>query len=321
MTQFSTPELYSLSGQVAFDRQGEELGTIGAVYVDNDTEEPEWAAVDLGSGMALVPLAGATAVAGGVQVAYDAEEVEDAPHRRSRLSRAVAAQDEADLYAYYGLRPSPGRRTAQRASRSTSAQAKAAGRQAASTAVDQGQQVAAAAVDQGQQVASRAVDQGQQVARAARRQARDVAGTAKEQAAEVSQELAEQARGLVEQTRNQLQDQAGTQSERLAGSLRRLGGELQALVEGRPNEAGTVRDYARQAAERLNEAAEEIESRGPEGLLDDVKALARERPGAFVLGAALAGLAVGRLARSGSDDGGQSGAAAGPATRRRSGRR
>ena len=315
MTQFSTPEFASLSGEIALDRQGEEIGTIGAVYVDDDTDEPEWAAVDLGSDIVLLPLAGASAVAGGVRLAYDAEEIEDAPHRRSRLSRVLPAEVESDLYAYYGLRPSPGRRRAQRRSRSPRAQAAGAAKAAASNAVEQGQEVASTAADEAQQVASAAVDQGQQVvsiaagqgqkvAKAARRQARDVAATARDEAADVTQELSEQARALVEQARSQVQEQAETQSERLAQSLRRLGAELLALVEGRPNEAGTVRDYARQIADKLNNAAEEIESRGPEGLLDDLKAFASERPGAFVLGAAVAGLAVGRLARSAGGDGG-----------------
>lgn len=177
-----------------------------------------------------------------------------------------------------------------------------ASRSARTRAARAGQETASTAVDQGQRVASRAVDHGQQVATTAGRQVRDVAGTAREQAAAVTEDMVDQARGLVDQSRRQVQEQAETQFERVAAGLRRLGGEVQALAEGRPDQAGAMRDYAEQAAERLADVAEAIESKGPTGLLDDLKALARERPGAFVLGAAVAGLAVGRVTRSAAGD-------------------
>ena len=296
---FTIPQSEDMTGQIALDRGGEEIGTIAGVYLDDATKEPEWAAVDHGAGLALVPLAGAAATTEGVQVAFHAEEVEDAPYQQSRLSRALAEEEEAALYEYYGLRRSPGRRRRPRTRGSTRTRATRASKDAASTAADQGQVVASTAVDRGQEVASSAVDQGQQVAQAARRQAVGVAGTAREQVSQVTQELSGQARGLMDQTKSQLQDQAETQARRLAETLRRLGGQVEALAEGRPAEAGPLGDYARQGAGKLSQVAEVIESRSPDELLDDFKAFATARPGAVVMGAAVVGLAVGRLVRAG----------------------
>lgn len=115
-------------------------------------------------------------------------------------------------------------------------------------------------------MASTAAGQGQQVAREAADQAREVVVAARKQATQVTRELSTQARVLVEETRTKLEDEAGVQTRRLAGGLRRLGGEAQALAEGRPQEAGAVAGYVRQAADRLWSVADEIETKGPEGL-------------------------------------------------------
>ena len=61
-----------------------------------------------------------------------------------------------------------------------------------------------------------------------------------------------------------------------------------------------MRQYVWQAAEKLDQAADEIELRGIDGLVDEVSAFARRNPTAFVVGAALAGFGVGRVLRAGS---------------------
>ena len=163
--------------------------------------------------------------------------------------------------------------------------------------------MASAAAEEGQQVASAAVEEGQQVATAAVTQARDLAGTAREEAAQVGEELSEQARSLLEETRGQLQDQAQTQVERLSETLRRFGAQGQALAEGRPSQAGPLPAYVRDAAGRLEQLADDVDTRGVEGLVDDLQSFARRRPGVFLLGAAAVGFGVGRLIRAKSSDG------------------
>ncbi len=158
---------------------------------------------------------------------------------------------------------------------------------AAATAQQQGQQVKSAAVEQSQQVASEASDH-----------AREVAGTARQQAAQITQEVTMHGRDLYDETRQQVQEQAETQTQALAQALHRWGDEAQALVDGRPEDAGTMAEYAQQWSDKLHDVGEAIEMRGVDGLLEEVQDLARRRPGAFLLGAALIGFGGGRLIRS-----------------------
>lgn len=162
--------------------------------------------------------------------------------------------------------------------------------------------VADNASKEAQQVAGTAVAQGQQVAKGAARQARQVADTSRQQAAQVAQELSDQAMGLLAETKTQLQDQAQTQIQRLAEALYGLGDQLQALVDGRPQDAPTLLSYLRNAPVELDKIADDLESRGAEGLLEDVQTFARRHPGAFLVGAGVAGLAVGRVLRNAAND-------------------
>jgi ElaB/YqjD/DUF883 family membrane-anchored ribosome-binding protein len=148
-------------------------------------------------------------------------------------------------------------------------------------------------------------EQATQVADTATEGAKDVVHTAMDQAAEVGTEIKEQGRDVVNQARSQLRGHADDQTQQIAGKLRELGDEMRALVDGRPEQAQNVRDYADQAAGKLSDLARRLESRGFDGVVDDVKSFARRRPGAFLAGAAVAGMAVGRLLRnsSGSDAG------------------
>ena len=202
------------------------------------------------------------------------------------------------------------------------AAAKAAGqtRRVASTSADEGklvasraagesQRVAAKAKDQGEAVARTAKDQGAAVARTAADSAREVKSTVRTQAVQVRDELAAQSRTVVDETRNKLTAQTQTQARRAAEGLTRLAAEAQALADGRPDEAETIRGYVAQSADRLFEAADrfygladDVESRGVEGLLSDLQRFARRRPGAFLLGAAVAGFGVGRAVRATQQD-------------------
>ena len=66
-------------------------------------------------------------------------------------------------------------------------------------------------------------------------------------------------------------------------------------------QSGTVSEVARQAADRADRLAEWLGQREPGDLLDEVRSFARRRPGAFLLGAAIAGVVVGRLTRGAVD--------------------
>lgn len=163
--------------------------------------------------------------------------------------------------------------------------------------------VASTAAEQTTQVASTAVEGGKWVAAVGQEEARNVASTAAEQVGQIAGEVGTQARNLIDESKNQLRTQAQAQTDQIAGKLRELGDQVQALVEGRTQDAGPVGDYARQAAQTVTQFATRIEDRGFDGVIDDVQRFARRKPGAFLLGAAIAGFGVGRLLRSGGMSG------------------
>jgi hypothetical protein len=167
------------------------------------------------------------------------------------------------------------------------------------------QAAAETAQEQAQQVTSTAMEHSEQVANAAGDQAREVADSARNQVAQITQEVTMHGRGLYEESLQQVQEQAESQTQALAQALHRLGEQTQALVDGRPEDAGSVGEYAQQWADKLHDVGSAIEMRGVDGLLEEVQDLARRRPGAFLVGAALIGFGGGRLIRSaknGDDD-------------------
>jgi hypothetical protein len=291
MTTTSIADPLSLVGHVAFDRDGEELGEVAGVYLDRTSSQPEWAAVRVvGGGITVVPLADAAVYEDGLEIPFTSQQVAAAPYRRRRLSRELSEDEEAELYRHY---------------REGTGRSSAASTEVASAARDQAQEVVSAARDQAQEVASAAKDQARAAARSAARQATEVVGTAREQATDVVGEASAQARSVLEETRSRLEEQAVAGTTRVAENLRRLGEEALALTEGRPGEAGVVRDYVWRASERLLEAADrvhgvadDVDSRGLGAALEPVQDFARRRPGVFLLGAAVAGFAVGRAVRS-----------------------
>src|SRR5512132_2263074 len=86
------------------DPVGDKLGTIDAVYLDDETGQPEWALVYTGlftAKAAFVPLAQAQDLGDSVQVPYDKQQVIDAPTMQA--DGQLSQDDEAELYRHYGL--------------------------------------------------------------------------------------------------------------------------------------------------------------------------------------------------------------------------
>jgi hypothetical protein len=127
--------------------------------------------------------------------------------------------------------------------------------------------------------------------------AQNVAGTAKEEAANVASEVKTNARDLLHQAKSDLTSQAGTQQQKVAAGLRNISGELHSMASA-SDQPGVASDLVRQAAERSQAVASWLDNRDPGSLLDEVKSFARQRPGAFLLIAAGAGVLAGRLGRS-----------------------
>jgi hypothetical protein len=123
-----------------------------------------------------------------------------------------------------------------------------------------------------------------------------VAGTTKEKAADVASDVRQQTRRLAGETRDQLAEQAGRQRDRAVDGLRSVGEELRGMAEHGQSGWGT--QLARQGAEFSEQAADFLRDRGAGDLLDEVRKVARRRPGTFLLAAAIAGVTAGRLSRA-----------------------
>ena len=123
-----------------------------------------------------------------------------------------------------------------------------------------------------------------------------VAETASDQATRVSREARVQARDLLGQAREQITDQARATQKNAAEGLRSLAGELNEMSEGGDRQ-GTASELAAAAADRLGGLADWLGRREPGELVEEVRRLARRHPGAFLFGAAAAGVVAGRLTR------------------------
>ena len=91
-------------GRAMVDPAGDKLGTIDAIYLDDETGQPEWATVASGlftAKIVFVPLAQAQDMGDSVQVPYDKDQVTSAPTMRADGN--LSQDDEAELYRHYGL--------------------------------------------------------------------------------------------------------------------------------------------------------------------------------------------------------------------------
>ena len=134
-----------------------------------------------------------------------------------------------------------------------------------------------------------------QAASVASDQAGQVAETARSQAREVTSEISTQARQVVHELRTDLRDQSMTQRDRLAGALRQFSDDLDRMAS--TGQSGFAASAATQLAGKSRELSQFLQDHEPADLLDEVRRFARQRPGTFLAGSALAGVLVGRLTR------------------------
>ncbi|MGW7051965.1 hypothetical protein [Streptomyces sp. NPDC054887] len=149
----------------------------------------------------------------------------------------------------------------------------------------------------------------QQAGQTAKEEASVTAGQAKQAASEVAGSVAEQAKAVTGEARHQagtaardlrgrVDEEVQGQAERAVGTLRKWADDLDGMARNAPGDS-PVRGLVTQAADGGHRAADYLDSHGLGGVVEDVRGFARRRPGAFLGGAALAGLAVGRLAKAG----------------------
>ena len=91
-------------GRKAVDADGENIGSIEEVYLDQDSGVPEWLTINtglFGTKQSFVPITGASDQGDNVHLGYTKQQVKHAPNVDA--SSALSQQEEAELYRHYGL--------------------------------------------------------------------------------------------------------------------------------------------------------------------------------------------------------------------------
>lgn len=91
-------------GLTLIDDDDRPLGTIDAIYFDQETGLAEWMAVDTdapGTGHSFVPLANAAPVEDAVRTPYEERQIAGGP--RIEAFEDLPEDEVAELYRYYGL--------------------------------------------------------------------------------------------------------------------------------------------------------------------------------------------------------------------------
>ena len=108
----------------------------------------------------------------------------------------------------------------------------------------------------------------------------------------IAGQAADKTRGLVGQGLER-------SSEALANVSKLVGDTASGLDERLGAEYG---DYARKAAGAIEDVANSLASKDPDQLIDDTRNFVRKSPGVALAGAAIVGVALARLVKSGVDD-------------------
>ena len=100
----NTSDVTRLRGLEVVDRDGDKIGKVDEIYLDQHSDKPEWLAVKtglFGSNVSFVPLAEATTEDDVVRVPYEKAQVKDAPN--ADPDGELSQEEEARLYRHYGL--------------------------------------------------------------------------------------------------------------------------------------------------------------------------------------------------------------------------
>ena len=91
-------------GRTMVDRDGGRIGSMDAIYLDDQTGQPEWALVNtglFGTRSTFVPIAQASAYGDQVQVPFEKQRIKDAPNMDP--DGHLSEQEEQELWRHYGL--------------------------------------------------------------------------------------------------------------------------------------------------------------------------------------------------------------------------
>jgi uncharacterized protein (TIGR02271 family) len=105
-------DIQQITGADVYGPDDTKIGTVGDVYLDNKSGEPEWVTVKtglFGTKQSFIPLDGASFTGDRLDVPFGKDQVKDAPRIDENGDLSPTAEDE--LYAYYGRSSTGGRET------------------------------------------------------------------------------------------------------------------------------------------------------------------------------------------------------------------
>jgi uncharacterized protein (TIGR02271 family) len=97
-------DIDTVIGSTALDNDGDKIGTVSEVYLDDQSGRPEWATVRtglFGTRETFIPLAEAQLSGDEIRFPYDKARVKDAPNIEAEGHLSPA--EETELYRYYGI--------------------------------------------------------------------------------------------------------------------------------------------------------------------------------------------------------------------------
>jgi uncharacterized protein (TIGR02271 family) len=97
-------QLDQVTGSNAYSTGGDKIGSVGQVYLDDQTGQPAWVTVNtglFGTNESFIPLSDATFSGDRLTVPYDKDKVKGAPNVAS--DGHLSPEEEGELYAYYGV--------------------------------------------------------------------------------------------------------------------------------------------------------------------------------------------------------------------------
>src|SRR3954469_5969769 len=100
-----TQTITEMRGRDVVDRDGDKIGKLEEIYLDEQTGKPEWALVKtglFGGRGTFVPLTEAAPSGDDLVVPYEKSQVKDAPNIDAD-GEQLSQQEESELYSFYGL--------------------------------------------------------------------------------------------------------------------------------------------------------------------------------------------------------------------------
>ncbi len=97
--------IHEVIGKAVHGSDGNKLGTVGQVFLDDTSGAPEWVTVQtglFGTKESFVPIADATLSADGLSVPFDKDQVKGAP-RVDAEEGHLDPEEETELYRHYGM--------------------------------------------------------------------------------------------------------------------------------------------------------------------------------------------------------------------------